>query len=372
MQDNVERESRPKSQHTASCATLDSFSLVAQLPGMHISLALDLSVLALSDDYARLLGRPAAELIGCSIFELPTGQLGSLLRGTELRDSLRRVLAGGGRHVMRPVELPGKQPRQVRVTHSPVLGADGQRLYIHHQLEDLSELQSAVSRADAASHELEAFCYAVAHDLRAPLRAMDGFSQALLDDYSERLDAPAQALLTRVRKGAQRMAQLIDDLLGLSRATRRPLQLTPVDLSALASQVVASLQRAQPDRAVEVHIEPGLSAHGDASLLEAVLDGLISNAWKFTSASRHGRIEVGASQQDMQRVYHVRDNGVGFEMAYAHKLFAPFQRLHGEQEFEGTGIGLATVQRIVKRHGGSIWPESRKGEGACFFFTLAG
>ena len=224
----------------------------------------------------------------------------------------------------------------------------------------------------AANKELEAFAYSVSHDLRAPLRSINGFSQALLEDYSDNLDDVAQDYLQRVRKASQRMGQLINDLLKLSRLTRGELHRTRVDLSAIAAEIIDDLQKAHPEREVNCDIAPHLIADGDARLLSVVLENLLGNAWKFTQKSEHAKIKVGRTEgkEDGQTAFFVHDNGAGFDMAYADKLFTPFQRLHRMTEFEGTGIGLATVQRIIHRHGGQVWAESEVGNGATFYFTL--
>jgi signal transduction histidine kinase len=222
----------------------------------------------------------------------------------------------------------------------------------------------------AANKELEAFSYSVSHDLRAPLRSIDGFSQVLLKHYREQLDPQGQNYLERVRASSQRMGQLIDDLLNLSRMTRGELRREPVDLSAVARAVAGELQQAEPDRQVTFVIADGLVVDGDPRLLRVVLENLLDNAWKFTGKHPRARIEFGRTQRDGDTVYFVRDNGVGFNMAYADKLFGAFQRLHTRAEFEGTGIGLATVQRIIHRHGGGIRAEGAEGQGATFYFTL--
>lgn len=222
----------------------------------------------------------------------------------------------------------------------------------------------------AINQELEAFAYSVSHDLRAPLRAIDGFSQALLEDYEARLDAEGRDFLLRVRAASQRMAQLIDDLLKLSRLSRGELHCERVDLSDLAREIVVDLRQQQPERQVDVTIAPQLIVYGDARLLRIALENLLGNAWKFTGKTAAARIELGVMEQEGQPVYFIRDNGAGFEMAYADKLFGAFQRLHQNTEFEGTGIGLATVQRIIHRHGGRIWAEGVVGQGATFYFTL--
>lgn len=223
---------------------------------------------------------------------------------------------------------------------------------------------------EAANHELEAFSYSVAHDLRAPLRSIDGFSQALLEDYHDRLDAIGQDFLRRVRAASQRMAELIDDLLELSRVTRVAMESEAVNLSRLAEQILQELQQRDPNRRVEVTVSEDMKVTGDARLLRLVLANLLENAWKFTGSCAQARIELGMQSHHGGTVFFVRDNGVGFDMAYVDKLFAPFQRLHGAAEFPGTGIGLATVQRIIHRHGGRVWAEGAVGQGAAFFLSL--
>ncbi len=250
---------------------------------------------------------------------------------------------------------------------------------IHHLNMGLEQrVLQRTAQLKAANQELEAFVYSVSHDLRAPLRSIDGFSQALLDDYGERLDEEGQEFLRRVRGAAQRMAQLIDDLLYLSRITRGEIIRKPVDLSGLAELVVQELRQNDPLRQVEVVVQPGVIAEGDARLLRVVLENLFDNAWKFTGHCDQGRIEFGIEKgvffEDtgtfMESAYYVRDNGAGFDPAYADKLFGVFQRLHRADEFPGTGIGLATVQRIIHRHGGQVWANGEAGKGAAFFFTL--
>ena len=221
-----------------------------------------------------------------------------------------------------------------------------------------------------ANKELEAFSYSVSHDLRAPLRSIDGFSQALLEDQGDRLDAQGREHLGRVRKASQRMAHLIDDLLNLSRLSRAPMVRSQVDLSALARELIEDLRHQFPDRRVEVHVEPGVVAEGDVRLLRVVLENLLGNAFKFTAHRDPGEIWFGQVASASGRQFFVRDNGAGFNMAYVGKLFAPFQRLHKVEEFSGTGIGLATVQRIVQRHGGRAWAEGIEGKGATFWFTV--
>ncbi len=227
------------------------------------------------------------------------------------------------------------------------------------------------AQLEAANKELEAFAYSVSHDLRAPLRAIDGFGQALLEDCVDQLDGLGQSYLERIRANTQRMSDLIDGLLGLSRITRTEFLRERVDLSAIVQEIAADLQQRDEQREVEFTIESEREVQGDARLLGAALENLLENAWKFTGEQPVARIEFGAMNQDGEVVYFVRDNGVGFDMAYADKLFGAFQRLHAMEEFSGTGIGLATVQRIIRRHGGRVWAEAAPGEGATFYFTLA-
>ena len=226
--------------------------------------------------------------------------------------------------------------------------------------------------ANAANRELDAFSYSVSHDLRAPLRSIDGFSHALLEDCAGELNEQGKDYLNRIRAASQRMGQLIDDLLGLSRMARCELQREPVDLSALAISSADDVRKIWPDRQVELIVASGLHVQGDRRLLQVVFDNLLGNAWKFTSKRERAVIEVGKVVHEGTTAYFVRDNGVGYDMVYAAKLFGAFERLHAMTEYPGTGIGLATVQRIVARHGGRVWAEGRVGEGATFYFTLGG
>jgi light-regulated signal transduction histidine kinase (bacteriophytochrome) len=228
-----------------------------------------------------------------------------------------------------------------------------------------------VDELKSKNEELEAFSYSVSHDLRAPLRGVDGFSQALLEDYSENLPAKGRDYLRRVRAAALRMGELIDDLIELSRVERSELRRERVDLSQIARHVAASLRKTAPEREVEMTIEPDVMAEIDPRLCRILLENLIGNAWKFTAKTENPSIAFGATVEGGHVTLFVRDNGAGFNAAHAAKLFAPFQRLHSESEFPGTGIGLATVQRIVSRHGGRVWGEGIPGQGATFYFTLA-
>ena len=227
-----------------------------------------------------------------------------------------------------------------------------------------------VGELEHKNRELESFSYAVSHDLRAPLRRIDSFSRAVLESQGKRLDDEGRKFLSRVREASQQMAQLIDDVLYLSRVTRTDLRDQDVDLSEVAELVVSRLREGQPNRQVEVKIRPGVVVTGDGQLLKIALENLLQNAWKFTGNQVEPRIEFGVTQTSGEPTYFIRDNGAGFEMTYAARLFGPFQRLHSQQEFPGNGIGLATVQRIIHRHGGKVWAEGLVGQGATFYFTL--
>lgn len=230
--------------------------------------------------------------------------------------------------------------------------------------------QQALKKLEAANRELEAFSYSVSHDLRSPLRAMDGFSQALQEDYADKLDADGRNYLNRIRASSQRMGNLIDDLLELSRLSRTVFKSEQVDLTAMAKRIADELRESEPERNVVFEVEEGMIAKGDARLLQVVMTNLLSNAWKYTGKQPSPCIEFGVKDQDGKRVYCVCDNGAGFDMTFVNKLFGVFQRLHDAHEFPGNGIGLATVQRIIQRHGGEIWAEGEVNKGATFYFTL--
>ena len=237
-----------------------------------------------------------------------------------------------------------------------------------------ASLQQRTAQLEQANKELETFSYTVSHDLRTPLHLIYAYNEMLLSDYADILDATGQECLQRIHSAAQRMSDMIEGLLNLSRATHSELQRTTVDLSAMAKAIAVDLQRTALYRSVEFVIAQGMTASGDEQLLRAALTNLLGNAWKYTNKQTHPRIEFGATLRGGQHgelVYFVRDNGAGFDMAKANRLFAPFQRLHSKSEFSGTGIGLATVQRIIQRHGGRVWAEGQVGKGATFYFTLA-
>jgi len=277
---------------------------------------------------------------------------------------------------------------------SPIQRKNGEILYAHLSLSalrtqektlrgfacyaiDISARKQAQALADrrateleASNRELEAFSYSVSHDLRAPLRSIDGFSLALIEDFGGQLDPAGHEYLHRIRRAAQRMGLLIDNMLRLARITRTSMHYTHVDMTSLATTIAADLQQTKILSAASIQVQPGLSAYGDQALMRIVMENLLENAIKFTSKTSQAQIDIGAEMQMDRLVYYVCDNGAGFDMVYASKLFGAFQRLHREEEFPGTGIGLATVKRIIRRHGGDIWAESAVGKGTTFFFTL--
>jgi PAS domain S-box-containing protein len=287
-------------------------------------------------------------------------------------------------------QLRRKDGSNIWVRHSAMAKLDEAGDVVHYEgsVEDITEsrrsedairalnatleerVRQRTGELEAANRELEAFAYSVSHDLRAPLRAIDGFSLALLEDSGGKLGSEGQDSLNRVRAATQRMGRLIDDLLRLSRATRGVLERVPVDLSALGREIEAELRALEPGRSVACVIDEGLNAYGDPLLLRQVLQNLLGNAWKFTGRRTGARVELGRTQACGKRAFYVRDNGAGFDMKYADKLFGVFQRLHATTEFPGNGVGLALVQRVVHRHGGKVWAEGQPGGGATFYFTL--
>ena len=385
-------------------------------PGLYLVLTPDLKIVAVSEAYLRATMTKRAEIIGRALFDVfPDNPDDPAATGVaNLRASLDRVRAqrvpdtmAVQKYDIRRAESEGGgfEERFWSPTNSPVLDANGELAYIIHRVEDVTEfvrlktigselgtraeqmeaevylraqevaeanrhLAQLAARLETSNQELESFSYSVSHDLRAPLRVIDGFSLALLEDHGKSLPPEGQDLLTRVRQQAQRMAQLIDDLLEFSRLGRKPLDVASVDLAALARTVVQDLGQAITDRKVDVTVGQLPPTMGDRALLRQVLTNLIGNAFKFTRQRPDARIEVGSRDDNGERVYYVKDNGAGFDMKYASKLFGVFQRLHPATDYEGTGVGLALVQRIIHRHGGRVWGEGRQNEGATFSFTL--
>jgi PAS domain S-box-containing protein len=321
----------------------------------------------------QLLGIPRGELIGKSDFDFfPKAEAEFFV--AKDRETLRN---------QQMVDIP-EEPIQTatgtRWLHTrkvPILDEQGESRYllgISHDItdrkRDMAALERARDAAEAASGELEAFSYSVAHDLRAPLRAIDGFSQALLDELGDALGETGRGYAHRVRSSAQRMATLIDDLLRLSRVTRSPLHRQRVDLGELFRSTISMLQRDEPAREVEIVTSGDLVTRGDPRLLAIMFDNLVGNAWKFTSRRALAHITLAGADTGGERVFSISDDGVGFDMAYIQKLFGVFNRLHTDSDFPGTGVGLATVQRVVARHGGRVWARGEVGNGATFSFTL--
>ena len=305
----------------------------------------------------------------------------SLARETGMRGALAFPVVAEGRvlGVLAFLSREVREPDERLLAVTRVIGREVGQFLRRKQAEDQvrrlnAELERRIAERtqalEVANRELESYSYSVSHDLRAPLRAINGFSHLLEVQYAEKIDSQGREMLRRVRDGAQRMGQLIDDLLKLSRISRQEMKRGPVDLSALAREAARELQVGEPERRIEWMIAPNIAAEGDEGLIRVALENLIGNAWKYSSKRDLARIEFGVGEKDGRKAYFVRDNGAGFDMAYADKLFGAFQRLHTLSEFPGTGIGLATVARIVHRHGGEVWAEGRVGEGSAFHFTL--
>jgi light-regulated signal transduction histidine kinase (bacteriophytochrome) len=265
----------------------------------------------------------------------------------------------------------------VSLTISPIKNISGEITGASIIARDITEkkkqekrMEQAIAATEASNKELAAFSYSVSHDLRAPLRSIDGFSLALLEEYQEKLDETGKTYLERVRAATQKMGLLIDDMLKLSRITQSELKREAVDLSKMVLAIAEGHQKINPDRSFDVTVQEGIMVQGDPYLMKIAMENLIGNAWKFTGKEAHPRIEFGTTVRDGEAACFIRDNGVGFDMAYVSKLFGAFQRLHTTDEFPGTGIGLATVQRIIHRHGGRVWAEGEIGKGATFYFKV--
>jgi hypothetical protein len=321
----------------------------------------------------QLLGIPRDQLIGKSDNDFFPPDEARFFIDKDRETLLKRTLVDISEE---PIQTSGGE-RWLHTKKVPILAPDGTPRFLLGISEDITDrkrdvaaLRAAIEQAELSNRELEAFSYSVAHDLRAPLRAIAGYGGALSEDYGDKLDEQGRQYLDKIKTSVHRMGALIDALLKLSRVTRVELQVQPVDLGELFRAAIATLQRADPDREVEIVVADRLGAVGDPALLSIVFDNLCGNAWKFTSKIAAPRIELGVEIHDGKRVYFVRDNGVGFEMKYVDKLFGVFQRLHTEREYPGTGIGLATVQRIVQRHRGRAWAVGEVGAGATFYFTL--
>jgi PAS domain S-box-containing protein len=344
---------------------------------------LDGHYMVVNREYERLFHLRRDEIIGLTDHDLFPAEVADEFRANDLR-----AAASGGPVQMEEV-APGEDGLHTYITVKfPLLDNAGQayavagistditdRIRAEEQVRQLNaELEQRVrertAELETTARDLDAFAYSVSHDLRAPLRSLHGFSQVLLDDYADRLDDDGRQYLGRIQANVARMSQLIDDLLRLSRATRTGLTRGQVDISALAREIIGELRSAEPGRRVEAVIANDLVATGDTRLIRLALSNLLSNAWKFTGKRERAIIDVGALHPDGEQVFFVRDNGAGFDMRYAGKLFDPLQRLHTATDFDGTGIGLAIVHRILRRHGGRIWADSEPDKGATFYFTL--
>ncbi len=335
--------------------------------------------------FERLTGRQAGEVIG--------ENLEILFPEASREESLRRISQASRGEQWEVVEIPILNKRgEVRIVlwnSANIHSRDGkeivatiaqgqditERKMAEDALRSLNEelerrVQERTASLDASNRELEAFSYSVSHDLRAPLRGIDGFGQALLEDYGDKLDDTGMNYLARIRKATQHMGQLIDDLLKLARISRTEFHRAPVDLSQMVQTIIETLKQNSPDRSVEVIVRPGVVIEADYYLMQIVMRNLLDNAWKFTTKTVSPRIEFGLEERNGNTCYFVKDNGAGFDMTYADKLFGPFQRLHAKEEFSGTGVGLATVQRIINRHGGHVWGEGEIGKGAVFSFMM--
>lgn len=328
-------------------------------------------------DRVEIIGRPMRDVIGAEAFESIRPYIDKALKGESVRFETR-------------IPTPDNAERYILARYIPHNNQSGATTGVFELVSDISERKKVeqelqlyrekleervaerTAQLNASYKDLETFCYSVSHDLRAPLRSINGFSQILMEDYGETLDSKALDYFTRIRSSIIHMDRLIDDLLSLAKVSRCEINMGSVDLSELARETASLMQQNYPDRTVYCQIEDNLTAYGDTALLRVLLENLFDNAWKFTRHTSNPKIEFGHTEKDAQKVFYIRDNGAGFDMKYSHKMFGPFQRLHETHEFPGTGIGLASVLRIVQRHGGEIWAQGEAGKGATFYFTIPG
>jgi len=370
----------PRVGHDQLLALIDNTSAVIYMRD------LDGRYMLVNREYERLFDVRREAIVGLTDHDLFPAEIADQFRANDIQ------AAANGRPVQMEEIAPGEDGPHTYITVKfPILDRTGtpyavggistditDRKRAEEQVRQLNDelehrVRERTAELETSTRELDAFAYSVSHDLRAPLRSLDGFSQVLLEDYAERLDDAGRECLHRLQGNVARMAQMIDDLLHLSRATRAELSRGRVDITALANDVLADLRAGEPGREVRVRVLDGLTASGDPDLIRLVLQNLLANAWKFTANQTNASIEVGAERDDGEgSVLYVRDNGAGFDMEYKDRLFNAFQRLHTPSEFPGTGIGLATVQRIVARHEGRVWAKSEPGKGATFYFTLGG
>lgn len=344
--------------------------------------------------FCKMFGYQESELLGQSPSMLMDEK--SRKKETEWR---QRVLTGDSSSVHKEMRCTRQDGVSLwgQFSITGIMDSDNQEPFLIYQVQDRTQWKLASEQRDRlhgekernsqqrsrqleiANRALQTFAYTVSHDLRAPLRAMTGFSDALLEDYGDQLDATAKNYIERIDQAAERMGELIDSILSLSRTTSGELKYVAVDVSGMAEAVIEELHDGEPERKLSVQIEPGLTDMADEKLLRAVVENLIGNAWKYSSEAPQARIVFGRARKRFnghtpgtQGTYFVRDNGIGFDMASANKIFHPFQRINTDTQYQGTGIGLATVERIIHRHNGEIWAESTPGEGATFYFTLNG
>ena len=378
-----EGPARPRQDHVAKAGTDQLLALIDNTSAVIYMRDLDGRYMVVNREYERLFNLHREAIIGLTDHDLFPAEIADEFRANDLQ-----AAATGGPVQVEEVAPGADGPHTYITVKFPLLDSAGQayavcgistditgRKRAEEQVRKLNaELEQRVrdrtAELEATARELDAFAYSVSHDLRAPLRSVHGFSQVLLEDYAGRLDDDGRQHLRRIQANVARMGQLIDDLLRLSRVTRTGLNRERVDIGAQASEIIDELRGAEPHRHVEVVIADALIATGDSHLIRLALDNLLSNAWKFTGKREHAIIGVGAVRLDGKQAFFVCDNGAGFDMRYANKLFDPFQRLHAATEFEGSGIGLAIVHRILSRHGGRIWAESEPEKGTTFFFTF--
>lgn len=389
-------------------AMLQAF--LESLPGLYLVLTPHFDIVAVSNAYLSATMTRREEIVGRNIFDVfpDNPNEGGSKATSDLRASLHYVLQNAEAHTMAIVRYDIRDPdgkfeeRYWSPINSPVLGADHEVRFIIHRVEDVTafmrqkppetdddrlnriqrehmeaeifdssrKVQEINHKLEAANKELEAFSYSVSHDLRAPLRAIDGFSLAVAEDYGTLLPEEGRRYLQVIREGAQRMGALIDDLLAFSRLSRRPLKVAPIEMNSLLRDVMEEISIQQEGRTVDIRQGDLPPASGDIALLRQVWLNLLSNALKYTRRRDPAIIEIGSTLQGDEIVYFIRDNGTGFDMRYVEKLFGVFQRLHRAEEYEGTGVGLAIVQRVVHRHGGRVWADGKEDHGATFYFTL--
>jgi len=331
-----------------------------------LTLTVDKTILYANQCFARMVKCPLEQVMGSSLSRFLSPE-----DGATLRPLLKQADQSGSKlQVLLHASDGSRTPTQISIR--PLASNGSSRETFGMVLTDMTEVRRNEGMLRASNKELESFCYSVAHDLRTPLRSIVSFSQLLEKTLQDGLAPEAKSYLQHTIDSAKQMTVLIDSLLNLSRVVRKEMKREKVDLSSAAQAIAAELKKHQPDRQIDFHIASGLTADGDLELLKLVLRSLFDNAWKFTGRIPHAVIDFNKTLKDGREVFFVRDNGVGFDMKVADKLFSLFQRLHDEKDFPGTGMGLATVQRIVQRNGGEIWADSKMNRGTTFYFTLNG